>query len=254
MLEKDKLRKADIFSGLAIFVFGLWIVFQATKMPMKDSWGGVQNVWFVSPALFPLFVGAMIALLGALLVRTALKTVGFKGFASVFQWMGSSEMIHFLKAPATIRFCAMLLLLFGFVFMNIARVDFFLASTLFLAAFITQFYFDDDRLLKKLLRFFLAGTLVMAIYFATPMGAAVEATVAYAGDWLTLAFIVVYLIYAWRLIRTDAALQRKYKISLILSLVAPLLIGSAFKYLLLVPMPKEGLVVVVLDAVRYWDF
>ena len=86
------------------------------------------------------------------------------------------------------------------------------------------------------------------------MGAAVEATVAYAGDWLTLAFIVVYLIYAWRLIRTDAALQRKYKISLILSLVAPLLIGSAFKYLLLVPMPKEGLVVVVLDAIRYWDF
>ena len=89
MLEKDKLRKADIFSGLAIFVFGLWIVFQATKMPMKDSWGGVQNVWFVSPALFPLFVGAMIALLGALLVRTALKTVGFKGFASVFQWCRS---------------------------------------------------------------------------------------------------------------------------------------------------------------------
>ena len=34
-------------------------------MPMKDTWGGVQNVWFVSPALFPLFVGAMIMLLGA---------------------------------------------------------------------------------------------------------------------------------------------------------------------------------------------
>ncbi len=47
MLEKDKLRKADIFSGSIISLFGLWIISQAVKMPMKDSWGGVQNVWFV---------------------------------------------------------------------------------------------------------------------------------------------------------------------------------------------------------------
>jgi len=60
MLEKEQLRKADIFSGLAIFLFGLFIVLMASEMPMKDSWGGVQNVWYVSPALFPLFVaGAM---------------------------------------------------------------------------------------------------------------------------------------------------------------------------------------------------
>ena len=54
MLEKEKLRKADIFSGLAIFLFGLFMVLMASEMPMKDSWGGVQNVWYVSPALFPL--------------------------------------------------------------------------------------------------------------------------------------------------------------------------------------------------------
>ncbi|MEE4113214.1 MAG: hypothetical protein V2I40_10395, partial [Desulfobacteraceae bacterium] len=83
MMEKDKLRKADIFSGGTIFLFGLWVVGQAMQMPMKDSWGGVQNVWFVSPALLPLFVGAMIALLGALLVRTALKSVGFKELGNI---------------------------------------------------------------------------------------------------------------------------------------------------------------------------
>ena len=80
MLEKDKLRKTDIYSGAAICLFGLWIILQALKMPMKDSWGGVQNVWYVSPAIFPLFVGCMIMLLGALLCRTALKMVGFKAF------------------------------------------------------------------------------------------------------------------------------------------------------------------------------
>jgi hypothetical protein len=41
---------------------------------------------------------------------------------------------------------------------------------------------------------------------------------------------------------------------MILSVAAPFLIGPVFKYLLLVPMPTEGLVVVLMDAVRYWDF
>ena len=52
MMEKEKLRKADAYCGIVIFIFGAWIVRQATKMPMKDRWGGVQNGWFVSPALF----------------------------------------------------------------------------------------------------------------------------------------------------------------------------------------------------------
>lgn len=254
MMEKEKLRKADIFSGGIIFFFGLWIVCQAMQMPMKDSWGGVQNVWFVSPALFPLFVGAMIALLGALLVRTGLKTIGFKAFTDVLRWMVSAELIDFLKTPPLIRFYAMVVLFFSFIFMNIARVDFFLGSMLFLTVFITQFYFDDERLLKKLLAFYLAGTLIMIAYHATPLATIVEASVAYASDWLALGFIAAYGIYAWILVRSDASMRRKYRTSLILSLVSPLLIGSAFKYLLLVPMPKEGLVVVMLDAIRYWDF
>ncbi len=93
MMEKEKLRKADIFSGGIIFLFGLWIVSQALKMPMKDSWGGVQNVWFVSPALFPLFVGAMIMLLGALLIRIAFREVGSKELKRVLRWLGSPDMI-----------------------------------------------------------------------------------------------------------------------------------------------------------------
>ena len=75
MMEKETLRKADFFSGLAVCLLGLFIVSQGLKMPMKDSWGGVMNVWFVSPALFPLFVGAMLVLLGALLVRSAINSI-----------------------------------------------------------------------------------------------------------------------------------------------------------------------------------
>ncbi len=254
MMEKDKLRKADIFSGSVIMLFGLWIISQALDMPMKDSWGGVQNVWYVSPALFPLFVGAMITLLGATLVRKAFKIVGRQGFRDVIQWLGSSDLARYLKTPAVFRFYAMVVLFFSFVFLNIPRIDFFLCAILFLIVFITMFYFDDDALLKKMLYVYLVGTAVLIVFFALGLPRALETTLPYAGDWLTLAFIVTYAIYAWTLIRSVPALRKKYRTALILAVLAPFTIGPIFKYFLLVPMPMEGMVVAVLDALWYWDF
>ncbi|MFZ0133682.1 MAG: hypothetical protein WAK95_14170 [Desulfobacterales bacterium] len=254
MMEKEKLRKADIFSGGITFLFGLWIVGQALKMPMKGSWGGVQNVWYVSPALFPLFVGGMIMLLGALLIRIALKQVGFKELARVVRWLGGPEAVRFLKTAPLIRFYAAVVLLFGFVFLYIPRVDFFLGSVLFLEVFISMFYFDNDGLLKKLFFFYLAGTIAFIIFLASGPARALVPVLHHPNDWFALVFIIGYCIYAWQLIRDIPGLRKKYKISLILSVAAPFLIGPIFKYLLLVPMPKEGLVVALMDALRYWEF
>jgi len=254
MMEKDKLRKADIFSGSIMFLFGIWIISQALKMPMKDSWGGVQNVWFVSPALFPLFVGAMIMLLGALLVRTAVKEVGFKEVKAVIRWLTSSELALFLKTPSNIRVYAITVLFFSLVYLNISRIDFFLCSVLFLVAFISMFYFDDDTLLKKMLYFYLAGTIFFMVYFVLNLPAILKPTVPFPNDWLMLAFIISYCIYTWTLIRSIPKLRKKYRTGLILAITTPFLIGSIFKYLLLVPMPTEGLIVAALDAIRYLEF
>jgi hypothetical protein len=254
MMDKDKLRKADIFSGGLIFLFGLWVINQAVKMPMKDSWGGVQNVWFVSPALFPLFVGSMIALLGAFLIRTALKEVGKKELGRVIQYLVSPEMVRFLKITSNIRFYAIAVLFFSLVYLNIPRVDFFLCSVLFLVVFISMFYFDDNALLLKLLYFYLIGTVVFILYFAFKLPAVLNPVIPFANDWLTLGFIVSYCIYTWTLVRGVPLLRKKYRISLILAVTTPFLIGPIFKYLLLVPMPTEGLIVAVLDAIWYWEF
>ena len=102
MMDIEKLRKADIFSGTAILLLGLFIISQAVQMPMKDSYAGVQNVWYVSPALLPLFIGAMLALLGVLLMKTALKAVGLRGLNSAMSFLGSSAFISFLKQQDTL--------------------------------------------------------------------------------------------------------------------------------------------------------
>ncbi len=254
MMEKDKLRKADIFSGGLIFLFGLWIVSQGLKMPMKDSWGGVQNVWFVSPALFPLLVGGMIALLGALLVRTALKEVGYAEFKNVLRWFTGPELARYLKTPPVMRFYAMAVLFIAFVFLNIPRIDFLLGSVLFLIAFISMFYFDNDVLLKKLFYFYLTGTIACLVYFTLGFSKILETIVPYPSDWLAFIFIIAYAAYAWALTRHSLLLRKKYRTSLILAVIVPFIICPIFKYFLLVPMPKEGLVVAVMDAIWYWDF
>lgn len=254
MMETQKMRKADVFSGFIISIFGLWVISQALKMPMKDSWGGVQNVWFVSPALFPLFVGGTIVLLGIGLIVNALKTVGVAGFKETLGWLKSNEFVRFLKSDAMMRFHAIVILFFSFVYLYIPRVDFFLSSVLFLTTFISMFYLDDAGLLIKMLWVYLIGTLVIFIWFVLGIPAALETSIPFSSDWLTLLFILFYIFFVFRLTRGSTLLRKKYKTGLILSVAAPFTIGPIFKYFLLVPMPFEGLIVTVMDAIRYWDF
>ena len=255
MMDKDKLRKADLFSGGVIMLAGLLIVIHATTMPMKDSWGGVQNVWYVSPAIFPLFVGAVIMLLGALLINTAIKAVGFRALGESLAAVTGGEPKKRFEKPANIRFFAILTLFVSFVFLLLPRVDFFLAATLFLLAFISMFYLDSHALLVRLFGFFALEMALMLLFF---LGVFVFSPnlsfTQYPGDWLTLILILAFALNAARLTRSDARLRQRYRLTLGLSLAAPLVIGGAFKYLLLVPMPFEGLVVELLDLIWYFEF
>ena len=248
------MRKADIYSGAAICLFGLWIILQALKMPMKDSWGGVQNVWYVSPAIFPLFVGSMIMLLGALLCRTALKMVGFKAFGETVRWLLSKALLQFLNSIPNLRFYTIVVLFLSFVFLTIPRIDFFISAVLFLVVFITSFYFDDAMLLKKLFFFYLAGIIVLILYFAFGLNDPLGRIVPFPADILTICFIVSYSVYAWMLIRRNPILRKKYRTAMIIAFVSPFIVGIIFKYFLLVLMPSEGLVVAVMDYFWYFEF
>ena len=248
------MRKADIYSGAAICLFGLWIILQALKMPMKDSWGGVQNVWYVSPAIFPLIVGSMIMLLGALLCRTALKMVGFKAFGETVRWLSSKALLQFLNSTPNLRFYTIVVLFLSFVFLTIPRIDFFISAVLFLVVFITSFYFDDAMLLKKLFFFYLAGIIVLILYFAFGLNDPLGRIVPFPADILTICFIVSYSVYAWMLIRRNPMLRKKYRTAMIIAFVSPFIVGTIFKYFLLVLMPSEGLVIAVMDYFWYFEF
>ncbi len=254
MLETEKLRKADIFSGTAIFILGLFIISQAMQMPMKDSYAGVQNVWYVSPALFPMFIGAMLTLLGVLLMRTAIKAVGVEGLKSVFAYFGSPDFIVFLKRKDTVRYYAIILNLLVYVFILIPRIDFFLASILFLLIFFFEFYCAHHEYLLKLIYLELFFSILLVIVIASGLGQRLNGSIPFAIDFLVCISIACLIFITSRQPKETTEQIKKFKRSIIIAFVAPFTIGIIFKYFLLVPMPFEGLVVSILDTIWYADF
>ena len=73
-MDKAKLRGADLITSAIFFLLGIWIIAEAFTMPLKDSYAGVDSVWYVSPALMPLIIGAAMLLLSvAIFVHAAKK-------------------------------------------------------------------------------------------------------------------------------------------------------------------------------------
>lgn len=254
MMETEKLRKADIFSGTAILLLGLFIISQGVQMPMTDSYAGVQNVWYVSPALLPLFIGATLTLFGLLLMKTAFKAVGLRGLKSALSYLGGPGFISFLKQPDIIRFYGIVLNLVVFVFVLVPHIDFFLAAIFFLLLFFFMFYCGTPDQLVRLLWVALGTTLALCVFLFTGMAEKLNSIVPYPADLLVILFIAMLIFKTCQQLRQSQELKIKFRRSLIVAFVAPFTIGIIFKYFLLVPMPFEGLVVSLLDAVWYADF
>lgn len=253
-METEKLRKADIFSGTAIIVLGLFIISQAVQMPMKDSYAGVQNVWYVSPALLPLFIGATLTLLGVFLMKIALKEVGLTGLSSAFKYLSGPDFISFLKQSDTIRFYGIVLNLLVYVFILIPRIDFFPASVLFLLVFFFMFYCGTPEYIRKLLWLSLSGTFVLSLFIFTGFSETMSSVVPFPADFLVILAITALIFMTRQQLKNSPELMQKFRLSLIIAFVAPFTIGFIFKYFLLVPMPFEGLIISLLDFIWYADF
>lgn len=249
MMEKEKLKKADLLTSLLIVLFGLFICSQAFKMPMKDSWGGVQNVWYVSPALFPLLIGTVLTILGVSLFSIALNQVGAGRIKAMIREFRSREWIS-LSDPG-LRFAAICSYFIFFVYLTVARVDFVLSSLLFLTVFIQTFYLDQMSILKRVYRLYLLGSLFFILYFALGLDRVLSRVVPFPGDILHLGFILLLCLRALAQIKGQLKLAARFKVGLIISLAVSLILGPAFKYFLRVPLPCEGMVMAVLDYIWY---
>lgn len=244
-MKKKELRKADFITSVLLLLFSVWVIMETFKMPMKDTFGGVQNVWYVSPALFPLIISIFIMVLGVVLFLHSIKTGGAKYFLDNFslRYKGLSE--------KNIRFIGILLALFSFVYLNIPRIDFFISVTLFLTYFISAFYFDQENLLRKLTLFYFMGSIIFVILFVFGISKIINSYYEYFTDILALFFYLGYIIYNWVNIKSSRIFKKRFIVSLIVSIAVPLVLCPTFRYFLLVPLPKEGLIIQIMHNIYY---
>lgn len=245
MDEIKKLRRGDFLASIVLALFGLFIIAEALQMPMKAKWGGVAAYWYVSPALMPLIVGTVITLLSVLVLLRAIKDGGARAFVEMaVSWTkGMSD--------AGFRFLAILIALFTFVFLDVPRVDFFLSILFFLLYFMTVFYLDDIAILKKLSVYYVVVNLVTLAIFATSIGTIVNGLFTYTTDVLTLLFTIGFWVYARVLVKGNGRLKKKLRLTLVISVLVPLVLCPAFDYGLLMPLPHEGGIIALMDLIRY---
>lgn len=254
MLKDDKLRKADLLTGSLIILFGGWVAWEALQMPMTDSYGGVQNVWYVSPALFPLFTGGILMALGAMLLGIAVKSLGREKLRLLGGQIRERVRGGWRLSDPMARFFAIVVFFFFFVYMNIPRVDFVIASLLFLVVFILPFYLDDPILLRKLFGFYFIGSLLFLVYFALGLSRIADAAWPYFTDILNLLFLLAFLVYSRAALGDGAEPRRRWRIGVTVAFIVPFLLCPAFKYFLLVPLPHEGMLVAAMDVIYYAIF
>jgi len=225
-------------------VFGIWIILMASRMPMKATYGGVQNTWYVSPALFPLIIGSAIIILSILLLIHSTKAGGAKTF---FREMASGGII----SEKSLRFWIMIVLFISTVYLYIPRIDFFLSVVLFLLVFISIFYFDEIRLMIRLFLFYVAITILLLLLFIFRLDTILNRSFVYFTDSIILIFIIFFIIYCRILIKKNRQLIQKFRLILLVSFSTPLILCPVFKYLLLVPLPKEGGIIYLFNIIRY---
>lgn len=247
MYEEKQLRKADFVTSILLFMFGGWIIWMATKMPMEATYGGVQNVWYVSPALFPLAIGGALVILSMLLLIHSIKVRGAHQFIRSISLKG-------LLTEKSLRFWVMILLFFSFVYLYVPRVDFFLSIMFFLVVFISVFFFDIQRLMVRLALYYFTVSLIFLVIFTTNLHSIINHFFIYGTDLLMLIFIVVYIVYMKILIGKQEKLKGKFRLTLVVSFLTPVTLCPVFKYLLLVPLPKEGGVINIFNLIRYTLF
>lgn len=251
MRDRETLRKGDIIAGILLIVFGILAIIGATEMPIQASYGGVDNVWYVSPALFPFVISFFILLLGIVSLVNAVRELGREKAADVFRTALRRLRSPGRLEPKVFRIIGVMLLLLFFVYLFIPRVDFFLSSFLMLTAFVTAYYYDVDDITRRLMRFYFIGALAFTLYFALGLGTVVNGLFIYGTDILALLYTIVFIVYSRRQAGTDKELKRRFRISFLTGLIVPLLMCPIWKYGLLIPLPKEGGIIKLMDIVRY---
>ncbi|WP_016956549.1 hypothetical protein [Catenovulum agarivorans] len=238
--------RREAFTSLALMIFALAILAESLTYPLTASQGGLENVWYVSPALFPLVVGSCILLLASIQLLKLFKTAKSQQ-QNVFRF--SAESSYKLSQPSIDKFLLVLMLV-GYVYGLIPNSDFVIATILFQLTLTCRFYLADAKKLNELL--LITFCFVAALLFLTNLLVSFESDSSrlYIGDLISFPALG-FVLYKTHCYLTANQQHKQIRILLFASVLLPIIVVLIFKYLLLVPMPSESSVLLLTDYFYY---
>lgn len=249
MMEKTKLRGADIVTSGLFFLLGVYILAEAFTMPLKDSYAGVDSVWYVSPALMPFIIGGAMILLAVTIFRHALKNGGLEALKATFLGRKKGNYL----SDANIRYAGVLVPLCSMVYLNITRIDFFLTIALFLVFTISVFYLDDLVIMRKTVYLYTAEMGLILVLAIFGLDKALKNFFVYSLD--ILAFLMIASITVFLIVMVNKSgkddYRKKLRQAMMMTWFTPLFVVPIFRFLLRVPLPVEGAVVNVMSYFYY---
>lgn len=236
-MDKVELRKGDAVASVLLIAFGIFVVAASMRMPMTASYGGVDSHWYVAPALFPLFVGGMLIILGFILMGIAIKDGGVAALLAKKE--KTSGFVLTEKARRTIISA---FAVGSFIYVFVPRVDFFIAISTFLFYLMTAFYPENLKIRKRLTCIFVAESTIFFGLFLAGFWGDIIAQWDYLFDLIALLVLVVMIVVAYRTADSEGVDRRKINLTLMLSVVVPLFLCPVFRFALRIPLPYEGVI------------
>jgi hypothetical protein len=156
MMPKEKLRHADVVTAVLLMLLSLAVMIGAGQMPLRGTYGGVVNVWYVSPAALPFVIGMGLFLMALHLLRFAIDEGGHRG---ILRFFGARARTLRGNTPVH-RMLGVVLLLGIYVYGLIGRIDYYLASILYLVAFMALYAHREGPRWRHWVKIFVLGILV----------------------------------------------------------------------------------------------
>ncbi|TCK29203.1 tripartite tricarboxylate transporter TctB family protein [Ancylobacter aquaticus] len=141
MSSEKPLRKADFVTSIVFMLLGIVMIVAASRMPWIVQSGGLQQDWYLSPGLFPTVLGVLLIIFSSNVLMHAVRGGGYRGLgraaAHGLRSVGSNHDLHRMAMAAA--------LVGLYVFVGIGRVEYHIASSVFLFVTMLVFHRAPDR-------------------------------------------------------------------------------------------------------------
>lgn len=239
--DKGQLRRDDLKTGILLILLSLGVLWEASSYPMTDSYGGVQNVWYVSPALFPIIIGLLLLILALVLVGNA---IAYHGLTRVWRDNASDQS---KQHHVDLRFVGVAVFFSAFVYGYVSAVDFFIASAYFLFCFVSGYYLKRTNILIiNIISYTLIAFVILIITRVSS-----EPAVQWLTDGLTTFGLISQYLILNNSANEDTGYRTRLRWSITVSILVPAILIPVFKFGLLVPLPSEGIYIDLMEQIRY---